>query len=80
MFSENLQRQEYFRKISWMNSRNQIVSQLSLDDINEKQMKSLGEGHLQKLPCGIPVVTHFFSLTEALMYKFIIKELRCNST
>ena len=40
-----------------------------------KQMKSLGEGsslekeHLQKLPRGIPLVTHFFSLTEALMWK-----------
>ena len=65
-FSENLQRQEYFRKISWKYSRNRIASQLSLDDINEKQMKSLGEGsflekeHLQKLLCGIPIVTHFF--------------------
>ena len=48
-------------------------------------MKSLGKGsflekeHLQKLRRGIPVVTHFHSLTEALMWKFIIKELwwRC---
>ena len=54
----------------------------SLDYINEKQMKSLGEGSflkkefLQKLPRSIPVLTHvFFSLTEALMWKFIIKEL-----
>ena len=41
--------------------------------MNEKQMKSLGEGsflekeHLQKLPRSIPVATHFFSLTEALV-------------
>ena len=38
----------------------------SLDDINEKQMKSLGEGSflekefLQKLPRSIPVLTHVF--------------------
>ena len=43
-FSGNLQRQEYFRKISWKHSRNRIASQLSLDAIIEKQMKSLGEG------------------------------------
>ena len=53
----------------------------SLDDINEKQMKSLGEGSflekefLEKLPRSIPVLTHVFSLTEALLWKFIIKEL-----
>ena len=48
-------------------------------------MKSLGEGSflekefLQKLRRSIPVLTHVFSLTEALMWKFIIKELwrRC---
>ena len=40
-------------------------------------MKYLGEGsflekeHLQKLPRGISVVTHFFSLTEALMSKLL---------
>ena len=38
----------------------------SLYDINEKQMKSLGEGSflekefLQKLPRSIPVLTHVF--------------------
>ena len=55
----------------------------SLDYINEKQMKSLGEGSflekefLQKLPRSIPLLTHvfFFSLTEALVWKFIIKVL-----
>ena len=40
-FSENLQRQEYFRKISWKHSWNRIASQLSLDYINENQMKYL---------------------------------------
>ena len=54
-----------------------MASQLSLDDIIEKQMKNLGEGsflkkeHLQKLPRGIPVMTHFFSLTEALIWKIL---------
>ena len=43
-FSENLQRQEYFRKISWKHSRDGIASQLSLDDVNEKKIKSLDEG------------------------------------
>ena len=45
---------------------NKNVKRLSLDEINEKQIKYLGEGpflekeHLQNLPRGIPVVTHFF--------------------
>ena len=53
----------------------------SLDYINEKQMKSLGEGSflekefLQKLPRSIPVLTHVFLLSEALMWKFMIKYL-----
>ena len=40
----------------------------SLDDINVKQMKSLGEGSflekefLKKLPRSIPVLTHVFSV------------------
>ena len=61
----------------WKHPRNQIASQLSLDDIIEKQQKNLGEGsflekeHLQKLPRGISVVTYFFSLTEALNWKLL---------
>ena len=49
-----------------------------------KSKWSLGEGSflekefLQKLPRSIPVLTHVFSLTEALMWKFIIKELWCH--
>ena len=50
-----------------------------MDDIIEKQMKYLGEGsflkkeHLQKLPHGIFVVTDFFSLTEALVWKLLLR-------
>ena len=61
----------------WKHLRNRIASQLSLNDIIEKQLKYLGEGsilekeHLQKLPRGISVVTHFFSLIEALTWKLL---------
>ena len=51
------------------------MKRLSLDEINEKKMKYLGEGsflekeHLQKLPRGIPVYSDaLFSLTEVLMH------------
>ena len=55
----------------------------SLDYINEKQMKSLGEGSFLKknfyrsYHAALPYWRTFFSLTEALMWKFIIKELWC---
>ena len=81
-FSENLQRQEYFRKINWKNSRNRIPSQVWMISMKSKwslwvKVLFSKKEHLQKLPHGIPVLTHFFSLTEALMWKFIVKELWC---
>ena len=57
------------------------ITIISLDDINEKQTNSLGgrsfleKEHLQKIPRGIPVVTHFFFVDSSPHVEFIIKEL-----